>query len=277
VVPTIDATAKSRLRAIYLKGQKLKNRPGVFAKAGDSITASWSFLVDVGCGSEQLGAYHHLADTIQFFRATALKPTTAFGSGWCTTANAFTARSISADSGWASDDAVRTLAIRALPAGCGARANTPFLCELKRKRPSIVFIMYGTNDLERAADTAIFQRNLTTMVHQSLAAGVIPVLSTIPPRTDSFSSRVDNYNQAIISVAQHNQVPLWNYWRVFQRVDLVDNGLDPDGIHPNVYQQDQGADFGQIALQYGYNQRNLTAIQILDLIRNVVILDGPPT
>jgi lysophospholipase L1-like esterase len=169
------------------------------------------------------------------------------------------------------------LAIRALPAGCGARANTPFLCELKRKRPSIVFIMYGTNDLERSADTATFQRNLTTMVHQSLAAGVIPVLSTIPPRTDSFSSRVDNYNQAIISVAQHNQVPLWNYWRVFQRVDLVDNGLDPDGIHPNVYQQDQGADFGQIALQYGYNQRNLTAIQILDLIRNVVILDGPPT
>jgi len=249
----------------------------VFAKAGDSITASWSFLVDVGCGSEQLGAYSRLADTIKFFRATALKPATAFGSGWCTTANSFTARSISADSGWVSDDAIRTLAVRALPASCGARANTPFLCELKRKKPSIVFIMYGTNDLERSADTTTFQRNLTTMVQQSLAAGVIPVLSTIPPRTDGYDTRVDSYNQAIIRVAHNAQVPLWNYWRVFQRADLVNNGLDPDGVHPNVYQQDQGADFGQVALQYGYNQRNLTAIQMLDLIRNVVILDGPPS
>lgn len=276
IVPTIDAASKSRLRAIYLTGKKLKNRPGVFAKAGDSLTASWSFLVDVGCGSEQLGAYSRLADTIAFFRATALKPTSAFGSGWCTTANSFTARSISADSGWVSDDAVRTLAVRALPANCGARANTPFLCELKRKKPSIVFIMYGTNDLERSTDTTTFQRNLTTMVQQSIRAGVIPVLSTIPPRTDIYATRVDSYNQAIIRVAQIAQVPLWNYWRVFQRTDLVNNGLDSDGVHPNVYEQDQGADFGPVALQYGYNQRNLTAIQILDIIRDVVILDGPP-
>jgi hypothetical protein len=103
------------------------------------------------------------------------------------------------------------LSSRTLPASCGARANTPFLCELKRKKPSIGFIMYDTNDLERSTDTTTFQRNLTTMVQQSIRAGVIPVLSTIPPRTDGYDTRMASYNQAIIHVAHNAQVPLWNY------------------------------------------------------------------
>jgi hypothetical protein len=39
---------------------------------------------------------------------------------------------------------------------------------------------------------------------------------------------------------------------------------------------DQGADFTTTGLQYGYNQRNLTAVQVLAVIKRIVIDDGVP-
>jgi lysophospholipase L1-like esterase len=72
------------------------------------------------------------------------------------------------------------------------------LCELKRKKPSIVLIMYGTNDLERYNNLSTFQTQLTTIAQKSIAAGVIPVLSTIPPRV-GYTERVSNYNAVIIA------------------------------------------------------------------------------
>ena len=271
VIPVIDAPLKSRLRTIYLNGQALGNRAGVFAKAGDSITASWSFLVDIGCSGENLAAYSSLATTITFFRSTTLGAPSTYGSGWCEVSNSFNAYSVSADSGWSADYALAVL--NPLPSGCTAPNNTAFLCELKRKKPSIVLIMYGTNDVERYNNTATFSTQLTTLVQQSVAAGVIPVLSTIPPRV-GYDSRVLAYNNAILAVAQAQHVPLWNYWLTFQDASMVNGGLDADGIHPNIYLGDQGANFDTAALRYGYNQRNLTAVQVLDVIRRVVILDG---
>ena len=271
VIPVIDAPLKSRLRTIYLHGQTLGNRAGVFAKAGDSITGSWSFLVDIGCSSENLAAYSSLATTINYFRSTSLGAASTYGSGWCEVSNSFNAYSVSADSGWSADYALAVL--NPLLSGCTAPNNTAFLCELKRKKPSIVLIMYGTNDVERYNNTATFTTQLTTLVQQSVAAGVIPVLSTIPPQV-GYESRVLAYNNAIIAVAQAQHVPLWNYWLTFQDASMVNGGLDSDGVHPNIYLGDQGANFDTAALRYGYNQRNLTAVQVLDVIRRVVLLDG---
>ncbi|MFN5926801.1 MAG: SGNH/GDSL hydrolase family protein, partial [Roseiflexaceae bacterium] len=270
VIPVIDAAAKSRLRQIFLNGQMLGNRATVFAKAGDSITASWSFLVDIGFNGANMAANTGLATTITYFRSTALGAPSIYGSGWCDVSNSFNAYSVSADSGWSADYALAVL--NPLPSGCTAPNNTAFLCELKRKKPSIVLIMYGTNDVERYNNPATFTTQLTTMVQQSVAAGVIPVLSTIPPRV-GYSSRVLAYNNAIIAVAQAQQVPLWNYWLTFQSSDMVNGGLDGDGVHPNIYMGDQGANFDTTALRYGYNQRNLTAVQVLDVLRRVVLLD----
>jgi hypothetical protein len=112
-------------------------------------------------------------------------------------------------------------------------------------------------------------------VQKSVAAGVIPVLSTIPPRV-GYTERVSNYNAAIIAVAQAQQVPLWNYWRTFQGSTMVNGGLDPDGVHPNIYLGAEGADFTTNGLKYGYNQRNLTAVQVLAAIKRIVIDDGVP-
>jgi hypothetical protein len=270
IVPVINSASKATLRAIYLSGQGLGNRAGVFAKVGDSITASGSFLSDIGCQSENLGDYSSLASTISFFRTTTFP--TGYGSAWCSDSNSFNAYSVSADSGWSADYALAVL--NPLPSGCTAPNNTALLCELKRKKPSIVLIMYGTNDLERYNDLSTFRTQLMTIVQKSVAAGVIPVLSTIPGRTDSYAGRVASYNAAIIAVAQANDIPLWNYWLALQAPSIIDHGISADGVHPNIYLGDQGADFTTTGLKYGYNQRNLTAVQVLEVIKRIVIDDG---
>jgi hypothetical protein len=107
---------------------------------------------------------------------------------------------------------------------------------------------------------------------------VIPVLSTIPPRLDNtvYNARVVRYNAIIIRMAAAKRLPLWNYWLALQSPELIDNGLSGDRIHPNTYRTTQSADFSQEGLRYGYNQRNLTALQVLDAVRRIVILNGAP-
>jgi hypothetical protein len=275
IVPRINAAQKARLRAVLAVGRTLGNRAGVFAKVGDSMTASGSFLTDIGCGSAVLGDYSSLASTITFFGTTIFSP--SLGSAWCDVSNSFTAYSVSADSGWTADNALDSSILDPTAAlGCPSPTNTPLRCELLRKKPSIVLIMYGTNDLERSATTTAFKSALTTIVQHSINAGVIPVLSTIPARQDAFSARVAAYNQAIIAVAQAQNVPLWNYYRALQSAGMVNHGIDADGVHPNIYNGDQGANFTTAGLTYGYNQRNLTALQVLAHIQRIVLSNGTP-
>ena len=61
VIPGIDAGMKSRLQSILEDGRGKSNRPNVFAKIGDSITESGSFLQGIGCRDEVLGDFASLA------------------------------------------------------------------------------------------------------------------------------------------------------------------------------------------------------------------------
>lgn len=277
IVPLIDAASKARLRTIYLFGQTQGNRAAVFAKIGDSITESGSFLQDVGCGAEALGAYTALGPTIDYFRAVTFPP--GYTSVWCEVGNSFTRASASAVAGWSADYAVDPAYLDApLASACPAPDNNPLRCELHLLSPSIALIMFGTNDLERYNDVTAYRANLTQIVAETIAAGVIPVLSTIPPRLDSatFGASVAPHNQVVKEVAEAQQIPLWNYWLALQGPTMINHGMDTDGVHPNIYLGDQGADFSTTALQYGYNQRNLTAIQVLQKIKRIVIDDGAP-
>jgi hypothetical protein len=62
---------------------------------------------------------------------------------------------------------------------------------------------------------------------------------------------------------------LIDYWASMQ--PLPDRGVRPDGIHPSSYTGPDGLiDCGYLTpdgLQFGYNMRNLTALQMLDLLR----------
>jgi hypothetical protein len=52
---------------------------------------------------------------------------------------------------------------------------------------------------------------------------------------------------------------------------MLDQGISDDGVHPSVLRGDAAADFTAAGLRYGYNQRNLTALQILSVIRRRVL------
>ncbi|MBP6835339.1 MAG: hypothetical protein KA978_31430, partial [Deltaproteobacteria bacterium] len=65
-------------------------------------------------------------------------------------------------------------------------------------------------------------------------------------------------------------VPLLDYWAALQT--LPSHGVSPDRIHPSVYVtggSTEPAYFTEAGLRYGYNMRNLTAIQMLDRMRRL--------
>lgn len=273
VIPVIDASMKARLQTILSAGaaRTPPNRPSVFAKAGDSITESGSFLFDVGCNVYVLGAYSSLRPTITYYRSTIF----AYRSkAWCGGhENSFDRSSLAAVGGWTTDDVLSTTL------ACAAPDNDYLRCEYSKIQPAIALIMFGTNDLDRSPNPAHFENNLATIVSETIGMGVIPVLSTIPPRLDSPSKNalVGPYNRAIVHVAASNQIPLWDYWLALYSLGSRYNyGMSGDGVHPSVYQGSKAAIFNAAGLEYGYNIRNLTAIQVLDKIKRIIIDNGPP-
>jgi hypothetical protein len=109
------------------------------------------------------------------------------------------------------------------------------------------------------------------VIEISLAHGVIPVLSTIPPMDrEGAADRVDLINAEITSLAREYEIPLWDYHAALR--DLPDHGLGYDGVHPSWAPRDHTADFAPEYLQYGMTVRSLTALQALDEIWRTVIL-----
>lgn len=280
VVPRIDAATKARLRAVFLAGQARGNRANVFAKIGDSITESSSFLMAIGCGWANLGAHAGLQPIVDYYRAWRAPPgyTTECDTG----GNSFNVSSASAMAGWAADAAL--LPLLEPPPECTGENVVALRCEYTRLRPAVALVMYGTNDLLRYNDVARYRTSLERIVETSVALGVIPVLSTIPPRIDdpALSPRVGAYNAVVVAVASEQRVPLWNYHRALTATPgMVNQGLSEDGVHPSVYGGCRAplgcasANFTAEGLRYGYNQRNLTALQVLAHVKAVVLDDGP--
>src|SRR5262245_254223 len=71
VIPTIDAAEQAFLADVLRRGIAAGNRPNVFARAGDSISASMNYLTPLGqpsLGVDDAGD-GSLNDTLGFFRS----------------------------------------------------------------------------------------------------------------------------------------------------------------------------------------------------------------
>jgi hypothetical protein len=277
IVPRIDAATKARLRAVVAHGRQLGNRATVFAKVGDSITAGSAFLAALDCDVRPVwGIYGRLRTTVDYYRRTEVERS----STSCEPSTSFGRDSLAAVPGWTVGDAL------AFP---GGRPHAPcsdgesrLECEYRELRPAVAIVMYGTNDLERSADPKVFRHDLRELVQTSVDWGVVPILSTIPPRMDRrmMGRRVAAYNTAIAQVARDERVPLLNYWRSLQGPRVIHFGLSEDGVHPEVLGRCEpdcnSLDFGRRGVRYGVNLRNLTALQALHKVRRVVLRDGQP-
>jgi hypothetical protein len=223
----------------------------VFSKVGDSITANKDFLIPVGAGQYSLAAYAYLQPVVDYFSSQTAR-----------TGNSFVNASLSADPGWSSWTAINFHA--SVDPACGA-GELPIACELRVVKPGIALIMLGTNDVPDVGHVTpgVYERQMRQIIEACLQAGVIPVVSTLPPIHRDTGPRVQVFNDILSRLTDEYDIPLWNYWAALQ--GLPNDGLSKDGVHPSVF-PGSAADFSAPALQYGMNVRNLTALQALDAI-----------
>ena len=96
--------------------------------------------------------------------------------------------------------------------------------------PNYVVIMEGANDVMSGISSATTVFNLNNMLEQTLAAGAVPILSTITPNISNSGYQPENYNPGIINLAQGGNTSL-----VDSYANVVSDwsNLNVDGIHPN--------------------------------------------
>lgn len=249
VVPPITGIAGQ----IFSTGQSRGNRSTVFSVVGDSISTSRYYLDPIGQGIYDLGPFSNLQPVIDHFRSST---------------NSFTRLSLAARSGWTSADALNPT--NATSGLCDS-GETPLECEYRVNRPAVALIMFGTNDVVNLT-LGEYRANMGRIVDISIEMGVIPVLSTIPNQPGSGrEDRVFTFNNAIRDIAQSAGVPLWDFSNAL--AGLPNQGIGGDNIHPSFNTGfDRTADFTESELRYGYNMRNLTALQVLEAIWRSVIL-----
>jgi len=264
VTPSLDGKVGETVRAIAADGRSKGNQAAVFAKIGDSISESGSFLQDMACVRPRFGRYARLASTWRFYRQETFP--SSYTSVYCGVADSFSRASAAAVSGWTTTDLLRPPPDP--PPGCADVAAVS--CELKLLHPAVALIMIGTNDTSQRSPGA-FEKNLERVVAAVRVAGTVPVLSTIPPRTfppASAGRKVPAFNARIAAVARRNGLPLWNFWRQLTAPGVPNDGLDADGLHPSLTCPPcDSTDFNRAGLKQGYTLRNLGALLVLARLR----------
>ena len=234
----------------------------MFAKIGGSSTASANFMQCFGDDAtiQDLPAEPSLTATIESFRVVDLGGVTAFNH-----------ESLAAMAGFTSD-----VLVTGMP--------TPVDAEVEAIKPRFAQVLVGTHDLEKdqPAQLWVFAEKMLDMVDALTQNGVVPILTTIPQRTDlpAKDMFVPRYNAVLRAVAQGRQIPLVDLNLALSKLPmagLVDNGELSVFVSALV---DRPCFFSETALMYGYNVRNLEALRALDRARQVVVevvpeLDAP--
>jgi len=225
-------------------------RRDVFAKVGASNTVSAAFFHCYSGSDVMWGSSATLQPTRDHFLRTL-----ADGS-----VDSFDRNSLAATVGWQASDALQG-------------NPTPLAQELAAIRPAFAIVLFGTND-SFAAGVVPFERSLTGVVDTLLGGGVVPIVSTIPPRADSASADAiaREINAIVRLVAARRAVPLVDLWQ--RLAPLPGSGLIGDGIHLSTFSQGGSHPcwLTPAALMEGMNQRNLVTLEAFDRLRRV--LDG---
>src|SRR5690349_7537200 len=275
LVPKLSGKVRAATLATRRRGERLGNRSNVFAKVGDSLSQSAAFAQGLGCGRWKPGAHRKLRRTVRRFAARRLAGT----STYCGRVNSFSRDSVATSAGKIAGWALER-PDSGIP-GCGRKP--PLACEIRTIRPAYAVILFGTNDAAFAAALGVdplpgFLSSMTRIIAASRSRGVVPIVSTIPPRPadPAVESLVERLNEGLVRLAASRGVPLVNLWRAV--MSLPNSGIASDGIHLSVFGGPQcirvcnpntcaprcrPANLTGEGLRYGYNERNLITLASL--------------
>jgi hypothetical protein len=235
------------MREVYTRGQEMGNIGKNITKVGDSLSADPLYLGLMSQFQRELGAYDYLEETIAYFGPSTASESVAARVGMTSL--------VIFDPMWSD------------PEKCNA-GETPLECEYRRKQPSISMIMFGANDVKHMTDSE-FDVQIRLIVDETLARGIIPVLSTFSysPDADLWWQSV-NFNQRLIDISREYEIPLVNLFAAAQ--PLPDYGLDIDQVH----MKHSGFDYLKFdtghETWYGVSLRNLLSIRMLDELRRTL-------
>jgi hypothetical protein len=238
-LPIIPTQLSPRVHEIYTGGLALGNNPRVFSRIGDCASAAPAFLVGFD-RNYNLGDFASLQPAIDYFRGS------------------FERSSLAAKAGLNSAGLLTTLWT-----GEQCQKDESLLdCQYRLDRPSFALISIGTNEAYYVhVNPGSFEHNLRLILDDTIGKGIVPVLAT---KADNVEGD-DSINGTIARLAMEYQLPLWNFWRAAQ--PLPAHGMvDPEHLSSVSY-----ANFTDFtipnSLQYGVQIHNLTALQILDYLR----------
>jgi hypothetical protein len=238
VVPQVDVS----MREVYQRGLEQGNNPHAFSVVGDCQNVSAYFLADFENPLQyDLGEHEDLQDTIDYFAGS-------FGRERAAVRGGYNVASVLSPM-WADPELCE-------------KGESPLSCEYRLQQPSFALISMET--WWDGQPIAGYEAYLRQVVDYWLEQGVVPILAT---KADDVEGG-HRINAAVARIARDYKVPLWNFWLAVQ--DLPNGGLTDDAFHLT-YGRPFFAD--PAAMHTGWAVRNLTALQVLDMVRRSVMAE----
>ena len=246
-LPVVPGQISETVRAIYQRGLAMGNNPRVFSRIGDCASAAPDFLVGFD-RNYNLGEYTSLQPAIDYFQGSFARPSLAAKAG-LNSAGLLTTL-------WTDKQCLK---------------NEDLLdCQYRLDHPSFAFIAIGTNEAYYVHENpGSFEKNMRVILDDTIARGIVPILGTKADNVEGDQS----INATIARLAMEYQIPLWNFWLAVQ--PLPKHGMvEPEHLDSVSY-----ANFTDFSipnsLEYGMQVRNLTALQMLNFLREQLAENSP--
>lgn len=235
-MPVLPAQISPKMRQIYELGQAMGNDPNAFSKIGDCHTMLPGFLGDFDKHAYDLGPYIYLQPALDHFSGSFARQSRVVKDGLSASAS---------------------MAILWNTWQDCEQLETPLDCEYRLHRPSFVIISLGTNDVD---SVSTFETTLRRLIDLTIGNGIVPILATKADNAEG-SHQI---NALITKVAYEYEIPLWNFWLSIQ--PLPQHGMR-SLEHLSYSEYFSTTDFSKPEyLELGFNMRNLSALQVLDMV-----------
>jgi hypothetical protein len=246
-VPVVPRTISEAMREVYAAGQAQGNRDNVVVKVGDSNSANRLYLNPIGEGNYELGPYDFLADTVAHFAGSLDRRSVAAQVGL----NAFSVF----DPFWANSTSCQP-------------NETPLACEYRTQRPFAAVILFGPNDL-RVLNSDDYEAQMRRIIEETIAAGVIPVLSTFSANPDAaMYGQALRFNVILTDLAAEYGAPVVNLW--LAAGFLPNRGIGDDDVHLTAAGEAVEFSGGREA-RFGVPLQNLIVLHTLDVLRRELV------